>query len=115
MTALIVDDHASYRAAARLLLDLEGYQVVGEAEDGAAGLRAARDLAPDFVLMDVQMPVMGGIEAASQLTADAGAPMVVLTSSQDDPDLFSLATDAGARGFIPKADLSGERLAALLT
>lgn len=114
LTALIVDDHASFRGAARMLLDLEGYEVVGEAVDGEQALRAARELAPDFVLLDVQMPGMSGFEVAAQLTAAAGAPMVVMTSSQEDAELAGRAVDSGARGFIPKADLSGERIAALL-
>jgi len=114
MTALIVDDHESFRGAARMLLDLEGFEVIGEAGDGVQGLRAARELAPDFVLLDVQMPGMNGFEVAAELTADDGAPLVVLTSSREDDDLVGMAVGAGARGFIPKADLSGERLAALL-
>jgi DNA-binding NarL/FixJ family response regulator len=113
-TVLIVDDHASFRNAARLLLELEGYEVVGEAVDGEAGLRAAAELDPDFVLLDVQMPGIDGFEVATRLTAAGGGPHVVLTSSQDGADFARLIARSGARGFIPKAELSGERLAALL-
>ena len=53
---LIVDDHPSFRASARSLLESEGYEVVGEAENGAAAVQAARELHPDLVLLDVQLP-----------------------------------------------------------
>ena len=71
---LIVDDHPSFRATARLLLETEGFEVVGEEADGASGLRAARELSPDLVLLDVQLPDIDGFEVAAQLTAAAIAP-----------------------------------------
>jgi DNA-binding NarL/FixJ family response regulator len=111
-SVLIVDDHASFRTAARMLLELEGYDVLGEAADGEDGLRAARDLQPDLVLLDIQMPGLDGFQVAEQLSADAAGPRVVLMSSRED--LGAGAADAGAVGFIPKADLTAERLAALL-
>jgi DNA-binding NarL/FixJ family response regulator len=109
-TVLIVDDDASFRDAARMLLELDGFDVVGEAGDGESGIRRAAELAPDVVLLDVQMPGMGGLEAATHITAVAGGPSVVITSSQERVDIAG----TGARGFIPKAELSGERIAALL-
>ena len=57
---LIVDDHAGFRAHARRLLECEGYSVVGEAADTASGLEAARELAPDFVLVDIYLPDADG-------------------------------------------------------
>ena len=114
MTVLIVDDHPSFRSSARALLEAEGYDVVGEAENGFEGLRAARELNPQLVLLDVQLPDIDGFEVASQLTQDAGAPAVVLISSRDGSDFGHLVRDSGARGFIPKAELSGEAIAALV-
>jgi DNA-binding NarL/FixJ family response regulator len=114
MTVLIVDDHPSFRSSARALLEAEGYDVVGEAENGTEGLRAARELHPQLVLLDVQLPDIDGFEVASQLTQDAGAPAVVLISSRDGSDFGHLVRDSGARGFIPKAELSGEAIAALV-
>ncbi len=64
VTVLIVDDHPSFRATARLLLESEGFEVVGEAADGTAGLLAARELEPDLVLLDVQLPDIDGFEVA---------------------------------------------------
>ena len=111
---LIVDDHPSFRATARLLLESEGFDVVGEAADGAAGIRDARSLAPDLVLLDVQLPDIDGFEVAAQLTGGGEGPMVVLTSSRDEADFGPLVAASGARGFVPKAELSGAALLALM-
>jgi DNA-binding NarL/FixJ family response regulator len=109
-TVLIVDDHPSFRATARMLLEADGYTVVGEAADGAAGLAAARELQPDLVVLDVNLPDIDGFDVAARLTGDPGAPTVVLVSSRDGADFGPLIGRCGARGFIAKADLSGERL-----
>jgi two-component system response regulator EvgA len=113
-TVLVVDDHESFRRVARLLLEFEGYEVVGEAEDGHTGLAAARALAPDLVLLDIQLPDIDGFDVAARLTSDERAPAVILTSSQDGADFGMLIRRSGARGFIPKAEITGARLAALL-
>jgi DNA-binding NarL/FixJ family response regulator len=113
-SVLIVDDHPSFRASARALLEAEGYEVVGEAENGAQGLSKARELRPDVVLLDVQLPDFDGFEVASRLTRDDDAPAVVLISSRDGSDFGHLVSDSGALGFIPKAELSGDALATLL-
>jgi two-component system response regulator EvgA len=110
---LIVDDHPSFRASARRMLESDGYEVVGEAPDGASGLAAARDLRPDIVLLDVQLPDLDGFDVAARLTGDDGAPVVVLTSSHDGSDFGPLIRRCGARGFVAKADLSGEAIAAV--
>jgi DNA-binding NarL/FixJ family response regulator len=113
-TVLIVDDHASFRRAVRLVLEYEGYEVVGEAADGDAALAAAEDLHPELVLLDVHMPGIDGFEVASRLTASDDPPAVVLTSSRDGTDFDQRVRRSGARGFIPKAEISGQRLADLL-
>ena len=114
VTVLIVDDHPSFRASARALLEAEGFEIVGEAEDGASALRAAADLGPQLVLLDVQLPDIDGFEVAARLTGEAGGPAVVLVSSRDGSDFGPLVERSGARGFIPKAELSGAALSALL-
>jgi DNA-binding NarL/FixJ family response regulator len=113
-TVLIVDDHPSFRATARLLLESEGFDVVGEAEDGAAALAAAYELTPDLVLLDVQLPDTDGFHVAAELTGNGSGPAVVLVSSRDGCDFGSLVARSGARGFVPKAELSGSILRALL-
>jgi DNA-binding NarL/FixJ family response regulator len=113
-TILIVDDHPSFRGMARALLESEGFEVVGEAEDGAAAIEAARELHPDVVLLDVQLPDIDGFEVAAQLTQNGNSPAIVITSSRDACDFGSLVEQSGARGFIPKAELSAEAVSALL-
>jgi DNA-binding NarL/FixJ family response regulator len=114
-TVLIVDDHPSFRATARALLQAEGFDVVGEAENGVAALREAKELHPDVVLLDVQLPDFDGFEVATRLTSRNGhIPAVVLTSSRDSSDFGPLVPQSGARGFIPKAELSGAALKAVL-
>ena len=110
-TVLIVDDHPSFRASARMLLESEGYTVIGEAENGLGAIEAVHELSPDLVLLDVQLPDIDGIEVAARLTRNGSAPAIVLTSSRDLADLGSLG---GAQGFIPKSELSGAALEALL-
>jgi DNA-binding NarL/FixJ family response regulator len=114
ITVLIVDDHAGFRASARRLLEAEGYAVVGEAADGGAAIEAARQLTPDVVLLDLQLPDISGFAVAEALTAGAAGPAVVITSTRDAADFQELARRSGARGFVPKAELGGDALAAVL-
>jgi two-component system response regulator EvgA len=111
---LIVDDHESFRSSARLLLEAEGYEVVGEAETGAAGLSAAAELQPDVILLDVHLPDLDGFDVAARLATGSESPRVVITSSRDASDFGPLIERSGALGFVPKNELSGEALAALL-
>jgi DNA-binding NarL/FixJ family response regulator len=113
-TVLIVDDHPSFRLTARALLEAEGFDVVGEAADGASALAAVSELRPDVVLLDVQLPDLDGFEVASQLCSNGHCPSIVLTSSRDGSDFGPLVARSGARGFVPKAELSGEALVELL-
>lgn len=112
-TVLIVDDHPSFRRTARLLLEAHGYDVVGEAGDGMGALARARELAPQVVLLDVHLPDVDGFDVAARLTGGEDGPIVVLTSSHDGGDFGALVERSGARGFIPKGDLSGDRMRAL--
>jgi DNA-binding NarL/FixJ family response regulator len=111
---LIVDDHAGFRLTARQLLEAEGYEVVGQADDGASALECVTCLRPEVVLLDVQLPDLDGFEVASRIQVYGHRPQVVLTSSRDASEFGGLVDHSGARGFIPKAELSGRRLAALL-
>ena len=110
-SVLIVDDHPSFRAAARMLLESEGFVVVGEAGDGATAVSEARRLAPDAVLLDVNLPDTDGFAVAAQLVP---GPAIVLTSSRDAREFGPLVDRSGARGFLAKADLSGAGLRELL-
>ena len=109
-SVLIVDDHPSFRATARLLLEADGWTVVGEAPDGASAIEAAAALEPDLVLLDVNLPDLDGFAVAARITARDHAPDVVLVSSRDGRDFGPLVERSGARGFVAKADLSGDAL-----
>jgi DNA-binding NarL/FixJ family response regulator len=109
-TVLIVDDHPAFRASARRVLEDEGFEVVGEAADGAAGLALASELKPEVVLLDVVLPDHSGFEVAEQLDG----PKIVLTSSRDRRDLGPRLDSSPAVGFISKDQLSGERIRELL-
>jgi DNA-binding NarL/FixJ family response regulator len=111
-TVVIVDDHEPFRRSARVLLELDGYRVVGEAADGSTALCLVHRLAPDVVLLDVGLPDMSGFDVAGRL-AD-GHSRIVLVSSRDASDLGGGVQRCGAVGFIPKDELSGERLDAVL-
>ena len=112
-TVLIVDDHAAFRASARALLEAEGFEVVGEAADGAGAVAAVAALRPKIVLLDIQLPDVDGLAVAEQLAAAFDAPAVVLISSRDAATYGPRLQGTPARGFIPKSGLSGEALAAL--
>jgi DNA-binding NarL/FixJ family response regulator len=96
------------------MLESEGYRVVGEAGDVASGVEAARALEPELALVDVCLPDGNGFELASTLGALDTAPAVVLISSHDRAELADCVAESGARGFVPKAELSREAIEELL-
>jgi DNA-binding NarL/FixJ family response regulator len=102
LRVLIVDDHDLFRTGLRNLLEEQGVLIVGEAAAGAEAVRIVRELAPDVVVMDLNMPGMGGIEATRHITAMATLTRVVmLTISEDDSDVMD-AILAGACGYLLK-------------
>jgi len=111
---LLVDDHAVVRAGLRMLLSADPeLLIVGEAENGAQGMRMARDLAPDVVLMDISMPDMNGIEATrriKELCPDVA--VLALTMHEDDQYFFEMLA-AGASGYIPKRAAPNDLIAAI--
>jgi DNA-binding NarL/FixJ family response regulator len=114
MKVLIVDDHAGFRASARRMLEDEGFEVVAEAGSGAEAIEAAKSWSPDLIVLDVHLPDVQGFDVAEQLTTNGSAPAIVLTSSRDASDFGPLVERSGARGFIPKSELSGEALRRIL-
>jgi two-component system response regulator NreC len=111
---LLVDDHAVVRAGLRMLLSADPeLLIVGEAENGAQGMRMARDLAPDVVLMDISMPDMNGIEATrriKELCPDVA--VLALTMHEDDQYFFEMLA-AGASGYVPKRAAPNDLIAAI--
>jgi DNA-binding NarL/FixJ family response regulator len=112
---LIVDDHDEFRVLARTVLERQGFDVVGEAADGAGATLAVRQIRPDVVLLDVQLPDANGFDLADVLRADDSSPIVVLTSSRDESDFGGRLERSGARGFILKSRLSGAALAEIVS
>jgi DNA-binding NarL/FixJ family response regulator len=113
-TVLIVDDHRLFRERARELLEAEGFDVVGEAADGQSAVEAAGRLRPDVVLLDIQLPGLDGFAAAKRIAAQENPPAVVLVSSRAAETYRRRLVTSPARGFIAKAELTGECLTALL-
>jgi DNA-binding NarL/FixJ family response regulator len=111
---LIVDDHAPFRALTRRLLSAGGYQVVGEAADGAEALRATHALRPDVVLLDVQLPGRNGFQVAEELADEEAPPIVVFISLRERDDYEPFVSRSSAAGFISKAELSCEALTSIL-
>jgi two-component system nitrate/nitrite response regulator NarL len=109
MRVLLIDDHALVRKGIEELLQSRGVQVVAAVGSGEEGVRRARELPADLILLDVKMPGMSGIETLRALRqAGVRAPVVMLTMSRDDADLGA-ALRAGARGYLLK-DMEPEEL-----
>jgi DNA-binding NarL/FixJ family response regulator len=113
-SVLIVDDHAGFRLSARRILEADGYTVVGEAETGREGVDSARTKKPAIVLLDVYLPDGWGFDFADELARLEDPPAVVLTSSHDREDFGASLPSSSARGFVPKGDLCGSTVAALV-
>jgi DNA-binding NarL/FixJ family response regulator len=111
---VIIDDDPSFLAAVRLLLEAEGFAVVGEALTGGDGVAAAARLRPDLVLVDVHLPDIDGFEVVARLAAESVPPPVVLTSTRAAEDFGGLIETSGARAFISKGEISGSALSAFL-
>jgi two-component system invasion response regulator UvrY len=111
---LIVDDQEPFRTVARTVVDLtDGFEVIGEAENGEDSVTRAHALRPDLVLMDVNLPGISGLEATRQILADHvdDKPVVVLVlSTYEAAEYGPQAEEVGAACFIPKSEFSPERL-----
>ena len=111
---LIVDDQEPFRMAARLVVEAtDGFDVVGEAETGEDSVAMARELEPDLVLMDVNLPGINGLDATRQILGDGTTPVVVLLLSTYEEDEYApRAAECGAAAYIPKAAFGPDRLEA---
>jgi DNA-binding NarL/FixJ family response regulator len=113
LRVLIADDHDLFRTGLRNLLEEQGVQVAGEAASGGEAVRAVREIAPDVVVMDLNMPGMGGVEATRHIAAIAPLTrVVVLTISDEDADVLD-AIMAGACGYLLKDSSIHELMAGI--
>ena len=113
-SVLIVDDHASFRSAARALLKGDGFEVVGESEDAAGALAAVARLRPAIVLLDIGLPDGDGFEVAERLARGDDPPVVILISSREVAWYRRRLGESPARGFIAKGELSAAAVEALM-
>ena len=109
---LIVDDQEPFRLAARMVVDAtDGFDVVGEAETGEDSVEMARELSPDLVLMDVNLPGINGLDATRQILAErSNSVVVLLLSTYEEEEYAPRAAECGAAAYIPKAVFGPDRL-----
>lgn len=110
----VVDDHAGFRATLRRLLEADGWDVVGEAADGATAIAIVPAMEPDLVLVDVGLPDVDGFAVAERLVRDARLTVVLISSREAAAYEHRIAASP-ARGFLAKADLDGNALRTLLS
>jgi DNA-binding NarL/FixJ family response regulator len=108
---MVVDDQAPFRMAARAVIRRsDGFTLAGEAENGVKALELANEIHPAVVLMDINMPEMGGIEATRRIVAELPDTFVILCSTYDISDLPPDATASGARAYVNKEQLGATTL-----
>jgi DNA-binding NarL/FixJ family response regulator len=109
---LIVDDQEPFRLAARMVVEAtEGFEVAAESETGEDSVEKVRELSPDLVLMDVNLPGINGLEATRQILSErAGSVVVLLLSTYEEEEYAPRAVECGASAYIPKAVFGPDRL-----
>ena len=109
-SVLIVDDHEEFRRRARALLESEGFDVVGEAVDGASALAETARLRPSLVLLDIQLPDMDGFEVAARLARRADPPAILVTSTRAASSTGGDSPKATLSASSPRASCLAQRL-----
>ena len=109
-TLVIVDDHAGFREFAGALLEAEGYEVIGEAADGASAIALVCRLLPDVVLLDIVLPDVDGFTVSERIAAEAPGCAVVLTSTRSSRSYGARLASSPARGFVGKSELRGSAI-----
>jgi len=112
LRVLLADDHRAILERAKGLLDSE-FEVVGTVDNGQALVAMARELNPDVAVVDIEMPVLDGIEAVRQIRKSGGQVRVVFLTVHEDPDVISLCFEAGALGYVIKSRLGSDLIPAI--
>lgn len=100
---VLADDHAVVRDGVKLLLEIEGFEVVGQAEDGLEAVRLVRELSPDIAVLDRGMPLLNGVDAAREIRIAAPATLLVLLTMDADEDHLLEALQVGFRACVLKS------------
>jgi CheY-like chemotaxis protein len=109
---LIVDDQEPFRMAARMVVEAtEGFEVVGEADTGERSIEMARELDPDLVLMDVNLPGINGLDATRKILETSNRVVILLLSTYEEEEYAPRAAECGAAAYIPKSSFGPDRLA----
>jgi DNA-binding NarL/FixJ family response regulator len=114
LRCLLVDDSDAFLETARLLLEREGLTVAGVASSIAEGLRQARALRPDFILVDIGLGTESGFTLARLLARDSQGTDVILISAGAEADYAELIAESPAAGFLAKSELSASRIGRIL-
>jgi DNA-binding NarL/FixJ family response regulator len=108
---LIVDDQEPFRLAARAVVEsTDGFEVVGESASGEESIEAARNLQPDLVLMDVNLPGMNGLDATRDILRESKRVVILLLSTYEMEEYAPRAAECGAAAYIPKSEFGPDRL-----
>jgi DNA-binding NarL/FixJ family response regulator len=111
---LVVDDHPIVRQGLKTLLEgHSGWEVIGEASDGAEAVEKARNLSPDVMVLDVTMPRMNGLEACRLIRRHSPDMEILFVTQHDSPQMMREALEAGARGYVVKSNAARDLLAAV--
>jgi len=111
---MLVDDHPIVRQGLKTLLEgHSGWEVIGEAADGAEAVEKAKNLSPDVMVLDVTMPRMNGLEACRVLRQQCPGLEILFVTQHDSPQMMREALEAGARGYVVKSNAARDLLAAV--
>lgn len=109
---LLADDHQAMQKRVKTFLEPE-FEVVGTVDNGQALVRAARDLNPDVLIVDISMPIISGIDAVREIMKSGSTARVVFLTVNEDPDVVPLCLEAGAQGFVVKSRLASDLIPAI--
>jgi two-component system response regulator NreC len=110
---LLADDHSLVRQALRALLEKQGFQVVSEASDGQEALRSVEKTKPEVAILDINMPVLNGVDAARELVKSSPKTRVILLTQHDEDQYVVEALRAGVRGYVLKSQAAKDLLHAI--